>query len=79
MGKGFKQGEPLSLYLFNLVSEALVSMFRNTDFKGFLAAVEVGKNKVKIKHLLFADNTPIFDLGMRVFLETTYVSKMCLV
>lgn len=51
MEKGLRQGDPLSLYLFILVSEALVSMFRNSESKGLLVGVEVGKNKVKIKHL----------------------------
>ena len=61
MGKGFKQGEPLSLYLFNLVSEALVRMFRNIESQRFIEAIEVKKRaKVKVKYLQFFDDTLIF-------------------
>lgn len=35
-------------------------MFQNAEFKGFLTAVEVGKNKVNIKHHQFADDTLTF-------------------
>ena len=49
-----------SLYLFILLNEALVMMFWNTKSKGYLAAMKVGKNKVKFKHLQFLDDTLLF-------------------
>lgn len=51
MEKDLKQGDPLSLYLFIIVSKALVSLFRNAESQGLIAVVEVGKAKVKIKRL----------------------------
>ena len=60
MEKGLRQGDPLSPYLFILVSEALVHILKKAHHMNLIQAVEVGKAKVSLKHLQFADDTLIF-------------------
>ena len=60
MEKGLRQGDPLSPYLFILVIKALVCMLRKAEDLNLIEAVQIGKEKVRLKHLQFADNTLIF-------------------
>ena len=60
MEKGLRQGDPLSPYLFILVSEALVHILKKADDMNLIEAVRIGKAKVSLKHLQFADDTLIF-------------------
>ena len=59
MEKGLRQGDPLSPYLFILVSEALVHIFKKAHQMNLIQAVDIGKAKVSLKHLQFADDTLI--------------------
>ena len=60
MEKGLRQGDPLSLYLFIVVREALVCLLKKADEMNLIEAVHIGKAKVSLKHLQFADDTLIF-------------------
>ena len=60
MEKGLRQGDPLSPYLFILVSEALVCLLKKADDLNLIEALHLGKTKVSLKHLQFADDTLIF-------------------
>ena len=60
MEKGLRQGDPLSPYLFILVSEALVCLLKKADDMNLIEPVHIGKEKVSLKHLQFADETLIF-------------------
>ena len=60
MEKGLRQGDPLSPYLFILVSEALVCMLKKANDLNLIESVHIGKDKVCLKHLQFADDTLIF-------------------
>ena len=60
MEKGLRQGDPLSPYLFILVSEALVCLLKKADDMNLIKALHIGKAKVSLKHLQFADDTRIF-------------------
>lgn len=57
MEKGLRQGDPLSPYL---VSEALVCLLDKADRLQLIQPVHIGKDKVRLKHLQFADDTLIF-------------------
>lgn len=60
MGKGLRQGDPLSPYLFILVSEALVCFLKKVEGLCLIRPIMIGCDTVPLKHLLFADDTLIF-------------------
>ena len=60
MERGLRQGDPLSPYLFILVSEALVCLLKKAEDMNMIQAVHIGKEKVSMKHLQFADDMLIF-------------------
>ena len=60
MEKGLRQGDPLSPYLFILISEALVHLLKKAEGMNLIQAVHIGKDQVTLKHLQFADDILIF-------------------
>ena len=60
MERGLRQGDPLSPYLFILISEALVSLLNKALSLNLIEAIQVGKDQVCLKHLQFADDMLIF-------------------
>lgn len=69
MEKGLRQGDPLSPYLFILVSEALVCLLNKASDLNLIEVVQIGKDKVRLKHLQFSNDTLI--LVPRNSLSTT--------
>lgn len=59
-GKGLRQGDPISPFLFLIVSEALHLMFQSSMNLGRLGSFQLGSNGLKIGHLQFADDTLVF-------------------
>lgn len=57
--KGLKQGDPLSHFLFFMVSEALSRMIKKAEM-GFISGFSMGVDQVMVSHLQFADDTMIF-------------------
>lgn len=55
-----RQGDPLSPYLFLLVSEGLSGLFQKAMLNGHLHGVEFEGDAPIISHLLFADDSLIF-------------------
>ena len=60
MERGLRQGDPLSPYLFILVTEGLVSILKKAQQLSVIEAVSIGKAKVNLNLLQFADDTLIF-------------------
>lgn len=60
MERGLRQGDPLSSYLFIIVSEALVCLLKKAEVMNLIEPVHIGKEKVNLKHLQFADDMLIF-------------------
>ncbi|XP_028106830.1 uncharacterized protein LOC114305894 [Camellia sinensis] len=59
--KGLRQGDSLSLFLFNLVVEALNILLQRAMELRLLKGVSVGANdEVKLSHLQFADDSLLF-------------------
>ena len=59
IGKGLRQGDPLSPYLFLLCAEALSSLLQREENNGNLVGVRVCRDAPQISHLLFADDSLI--------------------
>lgn len=57
--RGLRQGDPLSPYLFIMVSNVLSSMIVKAE-SGYISGFVVGSGSVSISHLQFADDTMIF-------------------
>lgn len=60
MERGLRQRDPLSPFLFNIVSEGLNGLFRKAMELGLIRGATFGSNDVHISHLQFADDTILF-------------------
>ncbi|KAL9674589.1 hypothetical protein QQ045_030861 [Rhodiola kirilowii] len=60
MGRGLRQGDPLSPFLFLLAAEGLSRMLNNTVRSGMISGAEWVQNGGKLTHLQFADDTILF-------------------
>ncbi|GLT63247.1 hypothetical protein SLA2020_358250 [Shorea laevis] len=59
VGKGLRQGDPLSPFLFLMVGEGLCGLVKKAEMEGLLHGIEVGKGGLAISLLQFADDTVI--------------------
>lgn len=58
--RGLRQGDPLSLYLFIMVAEGLISLINEADNRGDIHGIAIAKGTPKVSHLLFADDGFLF-------------------
>jgi len=58
--KGLRQGDPLAPFLFLIVVEGLAGVTRVAKEKKLIDSLEVGKDKVKVNMLQYADDTLFF-------------------
>ena len=58
--RGLRQGDPLAPFLFNLVAEGLTGMMREAVSKNLYHSFLVGKKKIPINMLQFANDTIFF-------------------
>ncbi|XP_071735007.1 uncharacterized protein [Rutidosis leptorrhynchoides] len=58
--RGVRQGDPLSPFLFIIAAEGLNILTKMAVERGMYKGVEVGKDKVVISHLQYADDTIFF-------------------
>jgi hypothetical protein len=75
--RGLRQGDPLSLFLFNIVSEGLSSLLRKAMDLGMLRGVAFGDNKVHLSHLQFADDTILFLKPNLEYIRNTRMILRC--
>ncbi|PNX80358.1 ribonuclease H, partial [Trifolium pratense] len=59
-GRGLRQGDPLSPYLFILVTEGLTTLIKNSVAKGDLHGIQICRGAPTVSHLLFADDCFLF-------------------
>ncbi|XP_019166531.1 PREDICTED: uncharacterized protein LOC109162266 [Ipomoea nil] len=55
-GRGLRQGDPLSPYLFILVAEVLSTMLQVREEEGLIHGLRVARGAPSISHLFFADD-----------------------
>ncbi|KAK0583049.1 hypothetical protein LWI29_032852 [Acer saccharum] len=60
MERGFRQGDPLSPFLFNVVVEGLSAIFKKAECLGMMKGVSFGEEDISVTHLQFADDTMLF-------------------
>ena len=55
--RGLRQGNPLAPFLFLIAAEGLVGVSRMVEEKNLIDSLEVGRGKVKVSMLQYADDT----------------------
>lgn len=59
-GRGLRQGDLISPYLFLLCSEGFSSLIRQFEQSGLIHGCQIARQAPKISHLLFADDSYIY-------------------
>ncbi|MCH88321.1 RNA-directed DNA polymerase (Reverse transcriptase) [Trifolium medium] len=59
-GRGLRQGDPLSPYLFILVTGGLTTLIKNSVARGDIHDVKICRGAPMVSHLLFADGCFLF-------------------
>ncbi|WJX23528.1 hypothetical protein P8452_12731 [Trifolium repens] len=59
-GRGLRQGDPLSPYLFILATEGLTALIKQSIGRGDLHGVKICRGAPVVSHLLFADDCFLF-------------------
>ncbi|MCH82815.1 RNA-directed DNA polymerase (Reverse transcriptase), partial [Trifolium medium] len=59
-GRGLRQGDPLSPYLFILVTEGLTALIKKSVARGDIHGIQICRGAPIVSHLLFADDCFLF-------------------
>ncbi|XP_057787364.1 uncharacterized protein LOC131004671 [Salvia miltiorrhiza] len=59
-GRGLRQGDPLSPFLFLFCAEALSSLLRRAETQNMIHGARICRSAPRVSHLLFADDCIIF-------------------
>lgn len=59
--RGLRQGDPLSHFLFLMAAERMSTMMKNVIEQGLYEPIGVGKDRVSISHLQFADDRYLWE------------------
>jgi hypothetical protein len=73
-GRGLKQGDPLSPYLFILITEGLTTFIHKAVASGDLHGIKICRGAPAVFHLLFADDCFLFCRSN--LLETTNLMEI---
>ena len=58
--RGIRQGDPLSPFLFIILTEALISQIQGAEREGRITCLKIARGSSPISHLLFADDSLFF-------------------
>ncbi|KAA3481168.1 reverse transcriptase [Gossypium australe] len=58
--RGLRQGDPLSPYLFLICAEGFSSLLEDLKLKGSMEGAPIGRDRLSINHLFFADDCILF-------------------
>ncbi|WKA03336.1 hypothetical protein VitviT2T_021451 [Vitis vinifera] len=59
--RGLRQGDPLSHFLFTLVADVLSRMLMRAEERNMMEGFRVGRNRTRVSHLQFVDDTIFFS------------------
>ena len=59
--RGVRQSNPLYLFLFTIVADVLSMMLLRAEERSLLEGFRVGRNRTRVTHLQFADDTIFFS------------------
>ena len=68
--RSLRQGDPLSPFLFTLVADVLSRMLLKTEERNLLEGFKVGRNRTRVFHLQFANDTIFFSNTKKEELQT---------
>ncbi|RVW54309.1 putative mitochondrial protein [Vitis vinifera] len=68
--RGLRQGDPLSSFLFTIVADVLSRMMLRAEERSLLEGFKVGRNRTRVPHLQFADDTIFFSNSCAEELQT---------
>ncbi|XP_071728890.1 uncharacterized protein [Rutidosis leptorrhynchoides] len=75
--RGVRQGDPLSPFLFIIASEGLNYLLNLAIKRNLISGVEVGRDKVVVSHLQYADDTIIFGKWNKIEVRNTLKIFKC--
>ena len=58
--RGIRQGDPLSPFMFIILTEALISQIHGAEREGRLTGLKIARDSPPVSHLLFADDSLFF-------------------
>lgn len=64
-GRGLRQGDPLSPYLFIMCAEGFSSLLNKADREGNLKGIQLCNSAPSLNHLLFADDSLVLMKAKR--------------
>ncbi|CAL0333597.1 unnamed protein product [Lupinus luteus] len=70
LAKGLRQGDPIAPFLFLIVAEGLAGIMRSAVAKNLFSGYLVGKDKVMVSHLHYADDTLLIGENSDKNIET---------